>query len=92
MATEDYSTIEANPLLNDDPFRNEHTQRLFEAIDELRRCGADHDVGLPEVSAIGILREDGDLNLVLAACHCRRSVGWKVILIAELDRHSIPCG
>ena len=44
------STTESRPLLKEDPFRNEKTQRLFEAIDKLRSCGANHDVGLPEVS------------------------------------------
>lgn len=40
----------SDTLLHDDPFHNEHTQRLFEAIDELRSCGADTDIGsLPEV-------------------------------------------
>ncbi|KAL8646468.1 MAG: hypothetical protein Q9226_006841 [Calogaya cf. arnoldii] len=43
-----------NTLLNEDPFRNEHTQRLFEAIDELRSCGADTDIGpLPELVIVG---------------------------------------
>lgn len=42
--------MESNILLNEDPFNNEQAQRLFEAIDELRSCGADTDIGsLPEV-------------------------------------------
>lgn len=36
-------------LLNEDPFRSETSQRLFEAIDELRSCGASYEIGLPEV-------------------------------------------
>ncbi|KAL8920804.1 MAG: hypothetical protein Q9172_004344 [Xanthocarpia lactea] len=46
--------MESNTFLNDDPFHNEHTQRLFEAIDELRSCGADTDIGyLPELVIVG---------------------------------------
>lgn len=40
----------SDTLLHDDPFHNERTQHLFEAVDELRSCGADTDIGsLPEV-------------------------------------------
>ena len=53
MVEENYSTMESNTSSNEDPFHNEHTQRLFEAIDELRSCGADTDIGyLPEVSHV----------------------------------------
>ncbi|KAL8996228.1 MAG: hypothetical protein Q9169_004206 [Polycauliona sp. 2 TL-2023] len=46
--------MESNLLLTEDPFRNEHTRRLFEAIDELRSCGADTDIGsLPELVIVG---------------------------------------
>ncbi|KAL8888869.1 MAG: hypothetical protein Q9215_003780 [Flavoplaca cf. flavocitrina] len=46
--------MESNILLNEDPFRNEQAQRLFEAIDELRSCGADTDIGsLPELVIVG---------------------------------------
>lgn len=51
MDGEQFSTKESNTLLNKDPFRNEDTQRLFEAIDELRGCGANHEIELPEVRA-----------------------------------------
>ncbi|KAL8748334.1 MAG: hypothetical protein Q9184_007384 [Pyrenodesmia sp. 2 TL-2023] len=47
------SAVDSNTLLNEDPFRNQSTQRLFEAIDELRSCGANHDVGLPELVIVG---------------------------------------
>lgn len=40
---------EPNKLLNKDPFSNEDTRRLFEAIDQLRSCGANHEIELPEV-------------------------------------------
>lgn len=50
MDAEQSSTMtESNNVLDEDPFRNENTQRLFEAIDELRSCGANHEIGLPEV-------------------------------------------
>lgn len=50
MTTEAFSTMESNTLLNEDPFCNKYTQRMFEAIDELRGCGASHDIDmLPEV-------------------------------------------
>ncbi|KAL8719774.1 MAG: hypothetical protein Q9225_003262 [Loekoesia sp. 1 TL-2023] len=40
-------------LLNEDPFRSETSQRLFEAIDELRSCGANYEIGLPELVIVG---------------------------------------
>lgn len=41
-----------NPLLSEDAFSNERSQKLFEAIDELQSCGAGRDIGLPEVLTI----------------------------------------
>jgi len=52
MATEYPSDKEVNPLLSEDPFKSEQSQKLFEAIDELRSCGANHDVDLPEVFSL----------------------------------------
>lgn len=40
----------SNHLLSEDPFQNEDTQRLFEAIDQLRSHGLNQDLDLPEVS------------------------------------------
>ncbi|KAL8842276.1 MAG: hypothetical protein Q9170_000602 [Blastenia crenularia] len=45
--------METDVILNDDPFHNKNTQRLFEAIDELRNCGANHEIGLPELVIVG---------------------------------------
>ncbi|KAI4092024.1 MAG: hypothetical protein LQ344_003678 [Seirophora lacunosa] len=54
MDAEQSSTMtESNNVLDEDPFRNENTQRLFEAIDELRSCGANHEIGLPELVIVG---------------------------------------
>ncbi|KAL8966859.1 MAG: hypothetical protein Q9183_003183 [Haloplaca sp. 2 TL-2023] len=54
MASEDFSTIEPNTILNEDPFHNTQTQRLFEAIDELRSCGVSREkVELPELVIVG---------------------------------------
>ncbi|KAL8748829.1 MAG: hypothetical protein Q9184_007065 [Pyrenodesmia sp. 2 TL-2023] len=53
MDGDQFSTMGSNPLLNEDPFRNEATQQLFEAIDELRSCGANHDIGIPELVIVG---------------------------------------
>ncbi|KAL8872017.1 MAG: hypothetical protein Q9174_002280 [Haloplaca sp. 1 TL-2023] len=51
---EEYSTIEPNTILNKDPFHNPQTQRLFEAIDELRSCGVTREnVELPELVIVG---------------------------------------
>ncbi|KAL8969434.1 MAG: hypothetical protein Q9197_004340 [Variospora fuerteventurae] len=47
------STTQPSTILNEDPFRNENTQRLFEAIDELRSCGANQEIGLPELVIVG---------------------------------------
>ena len=40
---------EVDFLLEGDPFQNEENQKLFDAIDELRSCGANQDIELPEV-------------------------------------------
>ncbi len=43
------ATMSSRTLLAEDPFRTEKSKRLFEAIDELRRCGAGQDLELPQV-------------------------------------------
>lgn len=48
MAMADHSVPEVTPL-NESAFQNEQSKRLFEAINELQRCGASHDIDLPEV-------------------------------------------
>lgn len=49
LAMADHSVPDATPLLDESAFYNKQSKRLFEAIDELRRCGASHDIDLPEV-------------------------------------------
>lgn len=46
------SFAKAETLLNEDVFKNEHSQKLFQAIDELRTHGAHHEIELPEVSVL----------------------------------------
>jgi hypothetical protein len=43
---------EVDQFLATDSFQNEQSRRLFEAIDELRSCGANHEIDLPEVGRI----------------------------------------
>ena len=43
------ATTDPSALLADDPFRTGESKLLFEAIDELRRCGAGQDLELPQV-------------------------------------------
>lgn len=50
MSDQEFSLSEVRPLLSEDAFQNEQSRRLFEAIDELRSCGANHEIELPEVS------------------------------------------
>lgn len=38
-------------LLHDDPFSSETSKQLFNAIDELRKCGAGQILDLPQVGA-----------------------------------------
>ncbi|KAL8725643.1 MAG: hypothetical protein Q9166_007220 [cf. Caloplaca sp. 2 TL-2023] len=45
--------MKSKTLLNDDPFYNEDTLRLFEAIDELRSCGITGEIDLPELVIVG---------------------------------------
>jgi hypothetical protein len=40
-------------LLSEDPFASEQSKALFDAIDELRICGAGQDLDLPQVSHCG---------------------------------------
>ena len=49
MTDQTSSVTATQPLLSEDLFQNEQSRRLFEAIDELRTCGANHDIELPEV-------------------------------------------
>ena len=42
-------TAETDSLLGQDAFQTSESQRLFEAIDDLRRCGAKKEIDLPEV-------------------------------------------
>ena len=51
------STSKSDSLLNEDPFRSAASQRLFNAIDELRRCGAGQDLDLPQVRFPGNVME-----------------------------------
>ena len=48
----DLSNVES-PLLSKDPFGSEQSKALFDAIDELRICGAGRDLDLPQVSHCG---------------------------------------
>jgi hypothetical protein len=44
------SLTEDVQLLSEDPFSSEQSRALFDAIDELRICGAGQDLDLPQVS------------------------------------------
>ncbi|RDW91118.1 hypothetical protein BP5796_02283 [Coleophoma crateriformis] len=43
----------SNLLLTDDPFSNAMNRELFEAIDKLRRVGANQDIALPQLVIVG---------------------------------------
>ena len=58
MTPFDESSRDSYPLLDEDAFQNEQSRKLFEAVDELRSCGA-NDIDLPEVS---LFPESGILN------------------------------
>jgi len=45
----DEDASKPDALLDDDPFSSEASKRLFDAIDELRRCGVGQDLDLPQV-------------------------------------------
>lgn len=42
----------SDALLKNDPFSNETSKRLFNAIDDLRNCGAGQDLDLPQVCSL----------------------------------------
>ena len=47
--SEFYNAMESPIILSNDAFQNERSRELFDAIDELKGCGASHDFDLPEV-------------------------------------------
>jgi replicative DNA helicase len=51
MTVQGFPIASVNSLLSEDAFQNEQSRRLFEAIDELRGCGANHEIDLPEVGS-----------------------------------------
>lgn len=88
---EETPSAEALPLLSEDSFQNEESRKLFEAIDELRNCGANHDIDLPEVGYDCTQKYDASGYRALtirSAHHCRRSIRREVVPAPKLDRHS----
>ena len=51
--SDDEIDLSSTILLHDDPFSNETSKRLFDAIDELRKCGAGEVLDLPQVRDSG---------------------------------------
>ncbi|KAL8682057.1 MAG: hypothetical protein Q9186_001846 [Xanthomendoza sp. 1 TL-2023] len=45
--------MDPGKVLGDDPFQSEDTQRLYETIDELRSCGINDEIKLPEFVVVG---------------------------------------
>lgn len=52
---ESYTSAKSEMLLSEDAFNNQHSRELFEAIDELRGCGANREIELPEVCSSPVL-------------------------------------
>jgi hypothetical protein len=75
-------------ILAKDPFANETSKRLFNAIDGLRECGAGQDLDLPQVVALPILLIMMELDwlcrikLVITG---RQSVGKSSLLSSLTD-------
>ncbi|TVY23382.1 Dynamin-A [Lachnellula hyalina] len=44
---------DSNIILSEDPFGNEDSQKLFESIDKLRKCGAGQDLDIPQLVIVG---------------------------------------
>ena len=45
----DGDSANSKPLLSSDPFDSEESRRLFDAIDDLRECGAGQHLDIPQV-------------------------------------------
>jgi hypothetical protein len=98
-AVEDYSSpitessSRVEELLDKDPFGNERSKKLFEAIDELRSCGAGQDIDLPQVRNFVSFHCSKITSLTLTddsiARDCWQTIGWEVFTSEEFDRHSI---
>ncbi|KAI9786023.1 MAG: hypothetical protein M1816_008175 [Peltula sp. TS41687] len=103
-----HSLSDHTPLLNESAFQNEQSKKLFEAIDELRRCGANHDIDLPELVIVGdqsagkssLLQSLTDIPFPIAGRLCTRFptriVSRRTISQDESYRVSLekglPCG
>lgn len=70
----------SDALLKNDPFSNETSKRLFNAIDDLRNCGAGQDLDLPQLVIVGnqsvgkssLLRSLTDIPFSVGAGLCTR--------------------
>ena len=78
---------EIDKILHEDPFQSPESRKLFEAIDELRSCGANRHIELPEVSQYMCVFDTKGTNLL--ACNRWRPVCRKVFSASKLDKHSI---
>ena len=54
MDREYHKAMECHPILGDDAFQNERSRELFNAVDELKRCGASQEIELPEVDIYSV--------------------------------------
>lgn len=89
MTPPDESGQDTNPLLDENAFQNEQSRKLFEAIDELRSCGANNDIELPEVRSV----PERKIYVNPQSARYRWGpVGRKIQSPAEFDRHSISSG
>ena len=82
-------SAEGPTLLNEDAFQNDHSRGMFEAIDEMRSCGANRDIELPEVRRYGHCRTN--FILTCAARYHWGSVRGKVLALAKPNGNSLSC-
>jgi len=85
------SSDKNSPLLNEDPFASKQSKALFDAIDELRTCGAGQDLELPQVSHCALLFDFFQRTNKYIARNCGTAISRKVILASKFDRHPLHC-
>jgi hypothetical protein len=83
--------FESGLLLSDDPFRSEQSKLLFDAIDELRICGAGQDLDLPQVSHCDLKTTSTDLTKTQLVIVGQQSAG-KSSLLQSLTDIPFPVG
>lgn len=77
-------------ILAEDPFDSDASRALFDAIDKFQSCGANSEVGTPQVSNLtNHYLSRYPLTYTLPACGCRVPVSREVFIASEFNGHTV---